>query len=148
MAEPAFSQAINAHGTLLKLGNVFPNPATYTVVAEVIDLTPPGPTSKTFDVSNQSSAGWIEYISGMLDGGKVSFDVNYIPTDATQNASTGLLSLLANRSLWGFQVVFPNTAATTWTFNGIVISFVPTAPVDGILRAKIEIQVSGQPTLA
>lgn len=147
MAEPTFSSAISAHGTLFQMGDGG-DPETFTTVSEVIDITGPAPERATLDVTNQSSGQIKEYIGALIDAGKVSFDVNYIPTDATQDASTGLLSLVLSGVRTNFKVIFPDAATTTWSFGGLVLGFAPSMGVDAILRTKIDIQVTGALTLA
>jgi hypothetical protein len=90
-----------------------------------------------------------EFIKDLKDGGDVTFDINYNPTDPTHNAATGLLSDFANNTTvdtWALQ--FPDVAATTWTFPGILTGFQAGAPHDGKLTASVTIKVAGKPTLA
>lgn len=144
------TSAVLAQGTLMKIGD---GSSVYTTIAEVKNLSGPQLVVAAVDVtSHDSAAQFREYIAGLRDGGKVTFDVNWIPSGATQGFTTGLLSsgfgsTKAN-SAQQFQIVFPDSATTTWTFVGIVTKFAPSAGVDKELMASIEIQISGQPTLA
>jgi hypothetical protein len=40
-------------------------------------------------------------------------------------------------------LVFPDSGTTTWAFPGLVQSYKPKLPVDGILQAEISIKPSG-----
>lgn len=140
------TQAINAHGTLMQLGAG--SPVVYTTIAEVGAITGPALARTVIDVTNMDSQGWTESIAGLAAGGTVSFEVNYIPTDPTQDGSTGVLSVFETGDLTPFKIVFPNAAATSWTFNAFVKTYSVDAPVDGKLAVKIDLEISGQPTLA
>lgn len=140
------SSALAAKGTLLKVGDGAGS-ETFTTIAEVLSIGGPSISQEALDVTNHSStSGWKEYVGGLNDGGEVTFEVNYLPTNATHNATAGVLNDLENRTLRNFQLVFPGS--TTWSFAALVTKFEPSAPVDGVLRASISLKLSGVPTLA
>lgn len=140
--------AIPGFGTLLKVGDGGSPTETFTAIAEVTDLSGPGFELKAIDATNHSSTGgWEEFIGGLLSGGEVSFEVNFIPTHATHGYSTGLLKDMVNRTKRNFQLVFPDTGTTTWGFAALVTNFEPKEPVDDKLSASITLKLSGQPTL-
>jgi len=141
--------ALFAQGTLLKITAALGDVSGATTIFQVNDIKGPKVSQKLLDVTNQSSTeGWMEHIGGLLDGGTVTFDVNYEPLESThKNSSGGLLYLLANRTIQSFALIFSDTAATTWHFNGLVTGFDVAAPVKGELKAAISIQITGKPTL-
>jgi predicted secreted protein len=103
----------------------------------------------TIDVTtHDTSSGWREYIGGLRDGGEVSFDINFIPTEVTHAYDSGLLEDYLNRTLRNFKLVFPTTPAVTWTIAGIVTNFETSEPIDDVIGASMTIKVSGAPTLA
>ena len=136
------SSAVNAFGTLLKRNG--------TTIAEVTDITPPELSRDNIEVTHhQSPAAWREFIKGLKDAGEVSFSINYIPTNSTHNAGTGVLADLANNTTVDtWTLVFPDTSATTWSFPGFMTKFAAKAPIDDKLAADVTLKVSGQPTLA
>jgi predicted secreted protein len=141
------TSATLGHGTLLKQGN---GAATevFTTIAEVRDIGL-GLSVDPVDVTNHGSTNaWRERIAGLKDGGEVSFDVNWIPTDATHDATTGVLNDMENGTARNFQIVFPDPSSTTWSFTAIVTAFNPSAPVGEQLSVSITFTVTGQPTLA
>lgn len=141
--------AINAFGTLLKTGDGATGVEAFTTIAEVQNISGPSLSLEMLEVTNHSStAGWKERIGGLLDGGEVTFDVNFVPTNATQNYSAGLIHDMVNRTVRHCKVVFPDTGATTWAFSALVSKFVPKAPVNGELKASVTLMITGQPTLA
>lgn len=141
--------AISAFGTLLKIGDGASPTETFTTIAEVTDIGGPSLKLATIEATSHSSTdGWIEKIGGLLDGGELSFDVSFIPTNATQNFSTGLIYAMVNRTVRNFKLVFPNLSATTWAFAALVTGFEPKEPIDDKLSASVTLEITGKPTLA
>jgi predicted secreted protein len=142
------SGAIHALGTFLQIGDAATPTEGFTTIAEVNDLGGPSLTLETIDVtSHDSSNGWREFIGGLLDGGEVSFTINYIPTNATHNNTSGLIADLRNRVVRNFQLVFPDGGSTTWVFAALVTSFEPSEAIDSQITADVTLKVSGAPTL-
>ena len=140
------TQAISSFGTLLKIGDGATPVENFTTILQVQDITPPSPKMETDDATaHDSTSGWTEVKPTLLDGGEVKFGILWVTSNATHNATTGLLADLKNRTLRNFQLVFPSTA--TWAFAGYVTSFAPKAPVKGLLKADVTITVTGVPTL-
>lgn len=126
------SAATPGYGTVLKRDN--------SPVAEVQNITGPGVTLGTAEVTHLSSpAAWREYIATLLDGGEVSFDLNFLP--ATHELD--LLADMIGRILQDFTIEFTDVAVTTWGFKAYVVKFTPTAPVEGKLAASCTLKVSG-----
>ncbi len=135
-------------GTLLKIGDGG-GTETFTTIAQVQDITGPSLTQRTAEVTNHSStAGYSEFVGTVLDGGEVAFDVVFDPADDTQDYGAGLIGDLEGKTARNFQVVWPDTANTTWSFTALVTSVEPNAPVDGALTASCTLLITGQPTLA
>jgi hypothetical protein len=140
--------AISSFGTLLKVGDG-ESSETFTTIFEVGDISGPGLGLDTEESTNHSSpGGWEEVIATILRTGEVTFPVNYEPTEATLNATTGLIADVVARTLRNFQLVFPDAGSTTWSFAAYVTAFEPGAPVNGKLTADVTLKPSGQPTLA
>lgn len=143
------SSAVNAFGTLLKIGDGATGTEGFTTIAEVSNISGPNLSLETIEVTNHSStAGWKERIGGLLDGGEVTFDLNFQPTATTHSYSAGLVKDMVNRTKRNFKLVFPDGSSTTWQFAALVSKFSPKAPVNGQLSASVSLMISGQPTLA
>ena len=143
----AGTNAIAAFGTFLKIGDGG-GTEVFTTIAEVRDIKGPKLTMETKEVTNQSSPGaFKDYIGTVLDGGDVTFDINYIPTETTHNATAGLLACLKNKTRRNFKLVFSDAGTTTWLFAAYVTSFDPTSAVAAELTASITLKIAGQPTL-
>lgn len=142
------SSAKSSFGTLLKIGDGG-GTEVFTTIAEVKDIGGPELGANTADVTNHSSpGGWEEKVATILKGGQVKFDLNFLPTAATQSSSAGLLLDLGNRTKRNFKIVFPDGSSTTWTFSAFVVAFVPSSPVDGAMTASITLDITGQPTIS
>lgn len=129
-----------AYGVILRRNSV--------AIAEVTDISPPGLTRDTYEVSHHTSPNrWKEFRKGLKDGGEVTFTINYLPANSTHNASTGVLSDFADDvtvSTW--DIVFPTTGSPVWSFPGIVTAFTPLAPRAEGMRADVTLKVAGQPS--
>ena len=141
------SSGINAFGTLLKIGDGGGS-EVFTTVAEVTSISGPALSLAMIEVTNHSStSGWIERIGGLLDGGEVGFDLNFVPTAPTHSYSAGLVKDMVNRTKRNFKIVFPDAGTTTWTFTGLVSKFQPKAPINAQLSASVSVMITGVPTL-
>lgn len=142
------SSAVSSFGTLLKIGDGA-SAETFTTIAEVQNITGPALSLETIEVTNHSSTeGWKERVGGLLDGGEVAFDVNFLPTNATHSFSAGLIKDMVGRTKRNFKIVFPDGSSTTWSFTALVSKFQPKAPVNGQLSASVSLMITGKPTLA
>lgn len=142
------SSAVNAHGTLLQIGDG-ESPEVFTTIAECQAIAGPSLSLEMIDVTNHSSVdGWKERIGGLLDAGEVTFDINFVPTNATHGFSTGLIKSMVDRVKTNFKLVFPDGSSTTWSFTALVSKVSPKAPVNGQLTASVSLMITGKPTLA
>lgn len=144
MANP-YTEAIPSMGTYLRRNGV--------EIAEVTNIGGPSFSAETIEATHLRSPDyWREYIGSLKDGGDLTFDVNFLVANATHNAATGMLSTFnsagaATRDTW--DIIFPDTASTTWTFGGIITGFeLNGIEIDGKLTASLTVKISGKPTLA
>lgn len=142
------SSATIGFGTLFKRGDGG-GPEAFTTLAEVVSISGPSLSMDTVDVTHMESTGtYREFIPGLKDGGEVSVTLNFLPADATQNATAGILKDYNDRVLRNFQIVFPDSGNTTWTIAGYVTAFEQETPLEDKMTAEVTIKVSGEPTLA
>jgi predicted secreted protein len=138
------SNAIAGPGFLLQVDVS----GTYTTIAEVKDISGPETSVDVVEVTNQDSPdNFEEIIPTLKRGGTTSFDVNFVPTDATHDSTTGLLSYLNARSLQDWQIVLPGTGLSV-QFSGYVVKWGPKFPVANVASASMDIRVSGPVTIA
>lgn len=142
------SSATSSFATLVKIGNGGTS-ETFATIAELRDIKGPNLKLNTTEVTPHTSTdGWKEHIGTLLEGGEVTFDVNWLPADATHSFSAGLVKDMVGRTKRNFQIVFPSASPTTWSFTALVTGVGPSAPVDGVLAASITLLITGKPTLA
>lgn len=123
-------------------------PENFTTVAEVKDITGPAQSTDVQDVTNQSSPGGYEEIAPTIRrSGEVDFDVNFIPGDATHNATTGMIAALNNKTKKNWYLQLNNIGANYWSFAAYCIGFQTKAPVAGVLAGTVKLKITGQPVL-
>lgn len=141
------SNAFWSYGSKLQLGDGA-TPEVFATIAEVIDITPPPLSRDTIDVTNQDSAnGWREKLPGFRDGGEVTFKCNWIPTNATQDQTTGILSTFDDELVHNWKIILPD-ATTEVTFGGFLTGFEPDLPLEEQGQLSVTITVSGPVTIA
>jgi hypothetical protein len=132
-------------GFLLKMGDGG-GPETFATVAEVKDIRGPSVKVDTEDATNQSSPDSTEEIlPTIIRPGEVTFDCNFLPTDSTQDQSTGFLSHIWTKTKKNWRLYV--TAASYWSFSGYVTGFDGSLPVAGISTGSATIKITGKPVL-
>ena len=139
------SSAFWAYGSLLQISD---DSGNYSTIGEVTELTPPQMSRDDIDVtSNSSSDGYREFIGGLRDGGEVTFKCNWLPTNSTQDGTTGLLESFNDNINHNWKLILPNTLITI-TFVGFLTGFEPDLPLEEQGTLSGTIKVSGKPTVA
>lgn len=132
-----------ARGTTL--GRSTTDGGTYSDIAQIKSITGPELTRETYDVSDLQS-DFMEFVSGMADGGEVTLDLVYDPADDTLQAlKDDLVNALAG-GLTYFQISWPTIDEDAVQFAALVTKFGPiVADKDGALAAAATLKVSGAP---
>jgi len=138
-----------AFGTLLQLGDGA-GPEVFTTIAEVKDIDGPDISMDTEDITpHDAVGGWEEFIPTILRSGEVTFDLNFVPSNAQHgDTSGGLINLLKNRTKRNFKLVLPTSPTYTWAFAAYVTGFSNSMPVGGVLGASVTLKVTGVLALA
>ncbi len=138
------TSAISSHGTLLKIGDGGGGGESFSTIAEVMDITGPGLEVATEETTNHDSSGWREFTPTLKGAGEVTFDINYYSATTQDQLETDM----GNLTKRNFQLVMPLPASGTDTraFAAYVTAFEPSAPVEGILRASVTLQITGAVT--
>jgi predicted secreted protein len=132
----------SAFGCLLKRAS--------TTIANVTNISGPGLSLDTEDVtSHDSTGGWEEVVGTILRSGEVTLDIVYDPDNATHKyASAGLLHDLVSRVPTTYNLFFSDSTPATWSFSALVTGFQPNMPVNGALTASVSLKLTGSVTLA
>jgi predicted secreted protein len=136
------------YGTLLAYGDGA-TPDAFTTMAEVTNLGGPGFSADSIDATHMASPnGWREFIAGLLDGGEVSADCNYLPGDSSHGPASGALYIFKSRLTRNWRITFPTSPAVLWILPAIVTGFELDIPVDDKMGLSLTLKVAGEPTLA
>lgn len=115
----------------------------FNAIAEVNSITGPSMVRDTIDVTSlDSTGGYREYITGFRDGGTVVLNMNF-----TRDGWNQMLLDFEDDNTHSYQIVFPDTGATTLDFDGYVTDLPITTTPDDKVTADITIKITGQVTL-
>ncbi|MCK9569547.1 hypothetical protein M0R72_11460 [Candidatus Pacearchaeota archaeon] len=134
------TNAIAARGvTLTRDGNL---------IAEIDSISPPEVKRETIDSTNFDSADDArEFIAGLIDGGEMSFEANFIAGDT--DGQVALESDLESGEAVAFVITFPTSITATFSFNAIVTSFKLLQMKKGEkVSFSCTVKVTGLPALA
>ena len=135
----AASSADIGYGSSFAIGDGA-DPEVFTSVAEVTNIDLPGYSRDAIDVTHMSSDDTFrEYIAGLMDGGEVTIELNFVAS-----ASDILIAAL----IAGLQNYRITVNTVTFTFAAVMTGYQPTAPNDDKMTASATFKVSGKPTLA
>ncbi|MEA3341952.1 MAG: phage tail tube protein [Chloroflexota bacterium] len=142
------SNAFWAYGSTFQIGDGETS-EVFTDVAEVIDIDGPGLSKDSIEVTNQdSSDGYREFLPGWRDGDTITVSMNWLPNDATQDDSTGLLSHYNDNDNHNYRIVLPSAVGITIKLTGHPTSFPPSLPMEEQGQIELEIKLSGKPTIS
>lgn len=135
---------VAAYGTLLLRGDA-DTPEVFTEIAEVTNISGPNWALDALDMTSHSSSGDREFVGGLIDGGEITLECNFIPTDTTQGFDGGVLEDLTTRTQHNYQLQFSDSIAdpTIYEFVAFPTAFEPSGVVDGKLSASVTFKVTG-----
>lgn len=143
----ALSQAVLGYGTRFLIAPDPDLPESYSEIDEITKIVCPAIQAAVIDATHMASPRrFREFISGMIDLGECSIDMNYVPSSATDDL---ILSILYQQSRQ-CKVVFPNTgdAIVEMRFYATVKSYEPVVPMDDKMSATLTMKVGGPLTRA
>lgn len=137
------SAAFSTYSTVIQYEST-PGGGSFVDVAELKDITPPDYSVEDLEVTQQAStSGYREYIPGLVDGGEVTYDVNWVPVNATQQfvmAKVGAAAI-------AWRIVYPTVVDYRWAFNAYVKGVNSKAPLNGAAEGTLTLKISGKPVL-
>jgi len=136
------SQALLGYGSQFEIVSDS-SPDAYVPMAEIKSITPPSADVDQVEVTHmQSPNRYREFISGLIDGGEVSFEMNFIPGSTSDSRIFELLNLPVGASRRrACRISFPN--GRTWFFDAEVTGYEPDVPFDDAMTATVTLKVSG-----
>lgn len=130
------------YGSTYEIWDANAGPAAFVEVAEVINITPGEATADRVDATHMQSPGRRrEYISGLIDNGEASFEINWVPGSDTDELIRGLFTSGVTVE---HRITFPGNV--TLTYDAAIIGFSKVIPVDDRMTATITVAVSGEET--
>lgn len=114
---------------------------TFTVVAEVTSVTPPGYSRDALEATHLTSDdGYREYIAGLRDGGEATISGNHLAANRTAMIAA------VDAGLQNYRIADPD--GDTYTFAGIVTAYQPGEMTPGdVIGFTATVKVSGKPTI-
>lgn len=120
---------------------------TLTQIAEITAVTPPNPQTDQIEVTNFQSPGRRrEYISGLIEDGEGTFEMNLVPGSPSDVLIRAAQSDGLTRS---YRIVLP-TAGNGWQIDGdcIVVGYERNIPIDDRMTATVTVRFTGASTEA
>lgn len=118
-----------------------------TKLGEILSVTLPNPQVEEVEATHMDSPNRRrEYISGLIEDGEGTFEMNYVPGSATDVLIRGAL---ADGKTRGYKIVIPDGAGT-WEIEGecIVRGYERNIPLDDRMTATLTVRFTGASTEA
>ncbi len=129
-------------GVQFKRGNNDGPPETFTTVGEATSISGPGMERDTIDVTSHDSPNrFREWVGGLVDGGEVSFEVNWDPS-----IHVGLIADFEDPLPRSYQIVMPTPPGGRFNFEGFITNMGHEFPLDDKMSADFTFKISGKPT--
>jgi predicted secreted protein len=136
------TEAAIGYGSKYAIWDANAGPAAFVEIAEVINITPGEATADRVDATHMQSPGRRrEYISGLIDNGEASFEINWVPGSETDELIRGLF---ASGDVVQHRITFPG--GVTLTYDASIIGYSKVIPIDDRMTATITVAVSGAET--
>lgn len=112
----------------------------YLELGMVTSVTPPNEKVDQIDVTDMQSPNRTrEFISGLRDPGEMSFDINYVPGNTTEDLLLAWRAAGENRAV---RLTYADTGEAD-TFDAFVLSFTPSMGVADVMKATVTLKVAG-----
>lgn len=117
------------------------NTEVFTLVPGVLDLGGPNESQEMIDVTSQDSTNqYREKLPGLRDGGKITGELNYLPSNTEHR---GIKTDFANQTLRNWTITFRDGSYVT--VAAYVESFEVTSGLGAQLKAAFTLDISGEP---
>ncbi len=132
-------------GLTITAGTATATPTTFTPVANVNTYTGFDGSASELDKTNLASTAK-EFALGLVDPGQFTIEIDVDMNDAGQAA---LRSKQQSGVITNFKLLLPGAVANlTYTWTGFIKKFDQKGGVDQIVKASVDIRISGTITLA
>lgn len=108
-------------------------------IAEITSIKGPGMKRDTIEVTNMDSlGGYKEFIAGFRDSGTISLSMNF-----TRAGYDALKADFESNVLSYYEIVLPDTVATSFEFTGLVTEVPLTIGAKDAISMDVSIQITG-----
>lgn len=117
----------------------------FTTIGEVTNIKGPSEKAPQLDATSFDSTA-MEFIAGLPDNGELTFDVNFVGSDAQQQ---GLRTDLRNGTLRNFKLILPDHATTPTTIDfAAIVTGAPeiAGSVNAVIKGSCSLRISGAAT--
>lgn len=137
------SNAISGVGTLFKRGDGASS-ETFTTVAECYNIDGPTQSREKIEVTSfDSTGGRREFIPGFIDSGEITVSMNFT-RDEFETIRADFEDVDATQN---YQIVLPDTGATTLGFTAFPIGMPMAIPFDDRVTLTVTYALTGEITL-
>lgn len=134
------TQAVAGVGTQLLVGDGGSPVEVFAAIAEVLTLTGPELAAEEIEVTNLDSAGGFkEFITGLVEGGTISLDLNWIK-GANQ---VTLRDDVAAGTQRNYRITFSDSPATVANFAGVVTAFSFSTEPNSQIQSSATVRITG-----
>lgn len=129
-------------GTQFQRSNMLGTP-TFSTIAEINDISGPNMSRATIDTTSlDTTGGYKTFIASFRDGGEIQLEMNF-----TQNGYNQMKDDFEDSDPRDYQIVFPDTEATTLGFSALVTALGTKFPKEDKIGCSVTLKISGQITL-
>lgn len=135
-------------GAILKAGDGGGS-EVFTAIAGVLSINLGAISRTMIDTTDLDTANNARtFLGGIVDYGEFSADIHYEPADGTHDDTTGIYSYFGDTAPRNFQLVFPDSGTTTFSFSAVTSSLTVTGSLDDKMTGTVTFKISGKPTFA
>lgn len=133
------TDAAIGYGTTYEIWDASLGVPAFVKIGEVFEVTPGSESADRVEVTHMESPNRRrEYIAGLIDSGEATFQINWVPNNATD---LFLRALFDGGIVAPHKVTFPN--GVTVTYDGTIIGYEKAVPLDDRMTATVTVGVSG-----
>lgn len=152
----ADNEAHTGYGAFIQKGDG-QSPENFVSIMGVKSINGPNIQRDTHDTTTQDDSAngmFRTFVGGLVDGGEVSFEANFLPRNETQNQEeNGFMAEFDKTSCdsrGNWRILLPaceGDGEAYFGFSGVVTGQQVTIPMDDVMGFNGTIKVSGRPTL-
>jgi hypothetical protein len=115
-------------------------PGTYTPIGETFEFEPPTLSMDTIDSTDFSHTdGYRRFIGGLIDGGEITFTLNFDPAGTVYGA---LETILETRAVKNWKFAYAGSTVNT-IVSALITSLGRVVPMDDKMSMPVTLKVSG-----